>query len=210
MHVGRIGDEHGDHDQAGDAHRQVDVEDPAPGISVGDPSAHGGAENGSGHDPQSKERHGLATLLRGILFEQHRLGKRLEPSAGDALQHAKEDQHGQAGRDPAQEARHGKARHHRQQHAFAAEVVGQPAAHGQDDGIGYQVRGKDPGGFIRGGRKAARNMGQADVDNGSVQHLHHSAGEYSDRHQIPAGYHPGSDPNSKRVSGQQQCAPILG
>src|ERR1017187_4935949 len=58
---------------------------------------------------------------------------------------------------------------YRQQHAFAAEAVFQPAAHGQNDGIGYQVRGKDPSGFIRGGRKVPRNMRQADVDSGSVQ-----------------------------------------
>ncbi len=191
-HVRRIGDEHRDQDQAGHADWQVDVEDPAPGISVGDPPAQRGAEYGRGHDPQPEERHCFAALLRGKLLQQHGLGKRLEPSPGDALQHAKENQHRQGRREPAQEARNGEARHHRQQHALAAEIVCQPAAHGQNDGVGYQVRGENPGGFLGGGREVPRNVGQAYVDNRSVQHLHHGAGQYGNRHQIPSRYHPGS------------------
>ena len=181
--VGRIGNKQADHDQAGDADGEVDIEDPAPRIGVSNPPAERGAKYGRGDNAHPPKRHGLAALRAREFLQQHSLGKRLEPSPGGALEHAKENQRRQIRGNPAQKARDREPRHHGQQQSLAPEVVRQPAGDGQDDGVGDQVRGEYPGGFIDRGRKAARNVRQADVDHRSVQHLHHRAGHHRHRHQ---------------------------
>ena len=112
--VGRIGNKEADHDQAGDADGEVDIEDPAPGIGVRNPPAERGAKYGGGDNAQPPKRHCLAALLTREFLEQHSLRKRLEPSTGSALEHAKENQRGQIGGNPTQKARDREARHHGQ------------------------------------------------------------------------------------------------
>jgi hypothetical protein len=75
----------------------------------------------------------------------------LEASAGSALADAKEDQEAEGGRQSAKqrgEREQGDAAH---VETLAADAVGDPAAEGQDDGVGDQVAGKHPGGFVAAG-----------------------------------------------------------
>ena len=55
---------------------------------------------------------------------------------------------------------------------FSAEAGGQPGADGQDDGVGNEIAGEDPGGFVGAGAEAAGNVWQGDVGDGGVEHLH--------------------------------------
>ncbi len=170
--VRRVEDKKARQDHRRQAHRQVDVEDPPPAEIVREIAADHGAEHRRHHDAESPERHSLAAVLRREGLQHHGLRERLQGSAGGALYHAEEDQHRQRGRESAQKAGGGEAKDGGQQGAFAAEIVGDPAGHRQNDRVGYQVRGQRPGGLIHAGRKAARDVRQRDVDHGGVQHLH--------------------------------------
>ena len=85
------------------AHRQIDVEDPAPTVVIGQPAAEHRTEHGRDHDAESPESHRLAAILWREGFEHHRLRKRLQRAAGRALNHAEEDQHA-AGSAPGRRA----------------------------------------------------------------------------------------------------------
>ena len=91
------------------------------------------------------------------------------------------------GRQAAQERADGEQRHADHVEALAAEQHGEPAAHGQDDGVGNQVGGEHPGGFVDAGREAAGDVRQRDVGDAGIQHLHE--GGQHDGH----GDHPGVD-----------------
>ncbi len=55
---------------------------------------------------------------------------------------------------------------------LAAEDAGEPRGHGQDDGVGDEVGGEDPGDFVVGAAEAAGDVGQRDVGDGGVEQLH--------------------------------------
>ena len=67
--------------------------------------------------------------------------------------------------------------------ALAAHAVGDPAADGQDHGVGDQVAGEDPGGLTEAGGEGAADVGHGDVGDGGVERLHeggHGDGEGDD------------------------------
>jgi hypothetical protein len=55
---------------------------------------------------------------------------------------------------------------------FAAEHPSQKAAGRQDDGVGNQISGDHPGRFVLAHPHAAGNVGERDVGDGGVEHLH--------------------------------------
>ena len=79
-----------------DADRDVEEEDPAPGVVVDDPAADGGAEHGRDDDGHAVNREGHAALLRREGVGEDGLLAGLEAAAGRALQDAEEDQHAEA------------------------------------------------------------------------------------------------------------------
>ena len=89
--------------------------------------------------PSPKAAIAVPCLLGREGFKQHGLRKRLQASAGKALQHAEEDERFQAGGHAAQHRGQGESGDADQQHVAAAEAVGQPSGHGQDDGVGDQI-----------------------------------------------------------------------
>ena len=91
--VRRIEDEQLRHDERRDADRNVDVEDPAPAVVVGQPAAEHRPENRRDDDAEAPEAHRLAAILRRERLEQHRLRQRLQRAAGRALHDAEHDQH---------------------------------------------------------------------------------------------------------------------
>ena len=70
------------------------------------------------------------------------------------------------------------------QEALAAEAEGEPVAGRQDDGVGDEVAGEDPGGLVGGGGERAGDVGQRDRGDGGVEHLH-EGGEHDGRGNEP-------------------------
>src|SRR5689334_2409782 len=94
LDVVRIDDEAVHQEERQDADGKIEVEDPAPIVVVGDPSAERGAENGSEQDADAIGGHGVTVALFGERLEENRLSERLKAAAGQALQYAEDDQLG--------------------------------------------------------------------------------------------------------------------
>ena len=73
MRVPRFADEDQDAEARDYADRQVDVEDPAPTVILGQPAAQHRAEDRPQHDPHAPDRDGLAVPFRRVDLHQHRL-----------------------------------------------------------------------------------------------------------------------------------------
>ena len=65
---------------------------------------------------------------------------------------------------------------------LAAELVGEPAREGQDDGVRHQVGRERPGGLVDRGGEVPRDVRERDVHDRGVQHLHEGGGHHGDRH----------------------------
>ena len=116
LQIGRVEDvELGHHDRR-NADRQVDVEDPAPAVRIGEPAAHDRPEDGRHDDAEPPEAHRLASILRRKGFQQDRLRQRLQRAAGRALDDPEDHERGQVRRSAAQQGQQREAgrRHHEQ------------------------------------------------------------------------------------------------
>ncbi len=100
------------------------------------------------------------------------MGEGLEGATACALNDAGQQQDGQGGSGSAGEAGDGEDDDAGKEKALAAEFEGEPVAGGEDDGIGDEVAGEDPGGFVVRGGEGAGDVGQGDRGNGGVEHLH--------------------------------------
>src|SRR5215471_12179812 len=67
-----------------------------------------------------------------------------------------------------------KIRMHSMKKSLAAKDSDKPAAHGQDNRVGNQVRREHPRAFICAGTQVAGNMRQSYVCDAGIQHLHES------------------------------------
>ena len=121
LEIRRILD-HPHHQKQGQhADRQIDVEDPAPGVVVGDPAAQRGTD-GRRHDRgDAVERERQPALLRRERVGENGLRHRLQPAAARALQNAEQDQHRQAGRGSAQQRAEREQEDAQQEEALAPE-----------------------------------------------------------------------------------------
>ncbi len=163
------------HDDGRDPDRNVDIEKPAPGITVGDPAAEHGTKHGSNDDAQRPECHGFGALLRRESFHQDGLREWLQTSAGCALEHAEDDQQRQVRSNAAEKREKRESAYGHQQNVAAAKVIAQPSGKRQHNGVGNKIRSQDPGCLFRGNGKAAGNMLQRYVHHRGVQHLHKGA-----------------------------------
>ncbi len=175
-----VDDEVADHQQRENPHRQIDVEDPAPGVVVGDPAAQRRPQDGRDDNAQAECRHRRAMLFGRESFQQHRLRQRLQASTAEALQHAKEDQRLQAGRHTAEQRTDGEAGNAQHQHAPPPKAHGQPSRHGQNDGVRHQVRGDDPRALFVSRAHIPRHVRDRNVDHSGVEHLHERGQHDSD------------------------------
>ena len=80
----------------------------------------------------------------------------------------------QIGSRSAQERSGGENHDAGEQKTLAAEAQRHPTAGRQNNGIGYEIAGQDPGSFIRGGRKTAGDMRQRNTGYGSIDYFHKS------------------------------------
>ena len=95
-----------------------------------------------------------------------------EAAAADALQDARHEHDAEGGCDAAEERRDGEERDAGHVVVLAAEDAGEPGGHGEDDGVGDEVGGEDPGDFVVGAAEAAGDVGKGDVGDGGVEQLH--------------------------------------
>ena len=153
---GGILDEAVDHEERQHADGDVDVEGVAPGVGVGEPAAEGGAEHGGDDDAEGEDGHGGAAFARREAFEQDGLREGLEGAAAGSLDDAGEQQEAEGGRGSAGEAGDGEDGDAGHEEALAAEAQGEPVGGGKDDGVGDEVAGEHPGGFVGGWRRASR------------------------------------------------------
>ncbi len=165
-------DEAANHEDGEDADGDVDVEGVAPGVGVGEPAAEGGAEDGGHDDSEGEDGHGGPAFGGWEGFEEDGLGERLESSAACALHDAGQQQDGQGRGGSTGEAGDGEDDDAGEKKAFAAEFEGEPVAGRENDGVGDEVAGEDPGGFVVRGREGACDVGEGDGCDGGVEHLH--------------------------------------
>ena len=170
-----VGEDHAGEEGAARADGDVDVEDPAPGVVVGDPAAEGGAEHGRAHDGDGVDGHRHAALVAGEEVGENGLHGGLKASASEALQHAKDDQQAERRGDAAER---GEDREHRDRdevEVLAADDRGDPAADGEDDRVGDEIAGEHPGALVLRGGEAAGDVREGYVGDGGVEHLHERA-----------------------------------
>ena len=167
-----------------EADRDVDQEDPAPGILVGDPAAEGRADDRRHQGRQAEQRHRHALLFARKGVEQHALAGGLKTAAGQALDHAEQDQLIEAGGHPAQPRGEGEDGDRQQEVVAATEMGRQPAGDRQDDGVGGEVAGDNPFAVVDRRRQAAGDVAQRDDRDGGVEHLH-EGGHHDDRGDEP-------------------------
>ena len=172
LHPGRVFDQAKNQKQRQDAHRQVDEENPAPGIVVRDPAAQGGPDRRRDDGGDAIEREGHAALPRRKSVRQDGLRHGLQSAPARALQHAKQNNRPEAGRNPAQQRTHGEDHQTHHEESLAAEHAGEPSADGQHDGIRNQVGSEHPGALVVARAQAARHVGQRDIGDARVEHLH--------------------------------------
>ena len=88
---GRIFQQLVDRQHRQDADRDIDKEDPAPAVVIGDPAAQRRSDNGRDNNGDRREAERLTAIFRLKVVEQHRLLHRLQAAAKKALQHAEQD-----------------------------------------------------------------------------------------------------------------------
>ncbi len=196
--VRRIEDKQVGHDERQDAHGNVDVEDEAPAVAVGEPPSQHGTENGRDDDAEAPESHRAPALLGGKGFEQHRLRDRLQRASGHPLDHAEDDEHRERRRETAEERRDGEPAYREHQQAFASELIREPSRHRKNDRVGDEIRRERPGRLVDGRGEASGDVWKRDVDDGGVEHLHEGRRHHRD------GDDPGVDfGNGWRVHGRE-------
>jgi predicted transcriptional regulator len=155
-----------------DGDGDVDEEDPAPGVVVGDPAAERGADGGREDDRHAIDGEGLAALVRRESVGEDGLLAGLQAAAAGSLEHAEEDEERERGREAAEHGADAEQRDADHVEALATEEADEVGAHREDDGVGDEVGGQDPGGFVLGGAEAAGDVGEGDVGDGGVEDLH--------------------------------------
>ena len=170
--VRRIEEDRAGREEPEDTDGHVDVERPAPRPVVRDPAAQRRPEDRRHHDPHAPDGHRHAPLTKREDLPHDGLGHRHERAAADALQDARDDQRVQVRREPAQHRRPRERHGADQEEALAPEDAREPARGGQDHRVGREVRGQHPRDLVHARRERALHVGQRDVDDGDVEHLH--------------------------------------
>ncbi len=150
----------------------------------------GGEDHGHAVDGE-----GLAALFDGEGVGEDGLLTGSEAAAAEALQNTGKDEERQGGRDAAEqraESEHGPRRSCR---SACGRSGGEPAGDGENDGAGDEITGEDPGGFVLAGAERAGHVGQGDVGDGGVEHLHErgQCDRHGDSQGLCLGLHEGSD-----------------
>ena len=181
--VFRVEDELLDHPQGDQTARDVDVEYPAPGIIVGEPSAQDRPQHGCQDNAHHVYRHGHAPLGRRETLQQNGLRNGLQRAAACALHNGRKNQEGEIWRQAASQRCHGENADADQEEPLAPEQCGKPCAGGQDDGIRDEIARLDPRRLGYRGRKVARYVLQRDADDRGIELLDEGRQNHRERNQ---------------------------
>ena len=178
-----IFDEAKDQEQRQNADRQIDEENPAPGVVIRDPSAEGRSDRRRDDCGDAVEREGQTALFGRESVRQDCLGHGLKPATADPLQNPKEDDGSEAWRDPTQKGAQSENYQTDHEKPFAAECSGKPSADGQHDGIRHEIGSEHPGALIVARAETAGHVGERDIGDARVEHLHESRHRDDNRNQ---------------------------
>ena len=168
-HVGQVGHraEEGEH-----AHRQVDQEDPVPGIVLGQPAAQQRPDQRPHDETEAEDRHRFAALFRGVQRHQDDLADRDQRGSEHALQEPEDHQLLKVLGDAAKARDKGETGNRDQQHGAPPEAFGQPAAQRRGDGHGDDIARQHPRNLLARGRSRPLHMRQGNVGDGGIHLIH--------------------------------------
>ena len=172
LEVGRVFNDAAGENDGENADGDIEEEDPAPGIVVGDPAADGGPDGGCDDDGHPVDGEGDAAFFRSEGIGEDGALAGLQAPAGRALKDAEEDQQSERVGETATERKDGESDDTAHVEALAADAVGDPAADGQNDGVGDQVGGENPGGLFVTGAERPGNVRKGDVGDGGIERFH--------------------------------------
>ena len=165
-------------DQAADqkegeyADGQIDVEDPSPRVVVGDPTADRRSEGWRKHGDETIEREGLASFPWFERIRHDGLRHRLEAATSDALKDTCKEQDRECRRDTAKKACSGEDGDAKQKEILAADDTRRPCANRQNDRVGDEIAGENPGSLTGAGTEVAGNVRKGDICDGGIENLH--------------------------------------
>ena len=168
----RVGHQRRQHEEGDDTDRQVDEEHSAPVERLGQPAAQRRPDDRPEHDAGAEDRHGLPELFARVDVHHRRLRQRHQHGAAHALDDAERHHLRKVGGDAAEQRGGSEPHHGEQQQVAPAEAVGEPAGQGRRDGRGDDVGGQHPVDFVLRRTQAGAHMGQGDVGDRGVEHLH--------------------------------------
>ncbi len=125
--------------------------------------------------------HRHAELPGGKGIDEDALLGWLEPAAAEPLKHSKEDQELDARGRATQGRTDCEQQHAGHVKTLAAKQPNQPARERQNDGVGRELRGQDPGRLAAADREAPGDVRQRDVGDRDVEHLHERRQRDGDR-----------------------------
>src|SRR4029077_5703867 len=160
--------------QRQDPDRNVDEENPAPGVVVGNPPAEGGSNRGPHHHRNSVYGKSHSTFGGREGIRENGLLTRLQTAAADSLQNPENNEGGKVGRKTAQKGTHGEQGDAAHIKALAAHNRRQPPAERQNDRIRDEIRSQNPGALVLSRGKSACDVRQGDVGDARVEHFHES------------------------------------
>ena len=167
--------------------RQVDVEDAAPAVGLGQPAADRRAHDRPEHHADTPDRHGEASALGRVDVQQRGLRQRHQRGAERALKHAEHDDLAQRLGRAAEHRGDGEAEDAADIERLAAVTGRQPADRCRHDRRRGDVGGQDPGDLVEARGEAALHVGQRHIGDGLVEQLQHRGADRARRDHRPMG-----------------------
>ena len=134
----------GDRRDRDQTQRDVEPQAPAPAGAVGEPAAEHRAEHRGDGEGRAHDAHVLAALARGGHLGRDGLREDHHAAAGDALQHAGDDEHGHRVGEPAEQGTEDEQGVGEDEQALAPDLVAELAEDRQRDGLAEQEAGDHP------------------------------------------------------------------
>ena len=181
LEIRRIDDDDPAEKEGEQADGEIEIEDPAPAVVIRDEAAERRPDDGGEQRGDAEDGHGRALFFLREGVEQDALAGGLQAAAGEALQDARGDEHGQARGHAAED------RGERENGDGPEEIIAPPKPHSepagdrQHDGIRGQIAGNDPLAVTRRGRKAAGHVAQGHIGDRGIQDLHEGGDDHRER-----------------------------
>ena len=174
------------------AERQVDVEDPGPGIVVGDPAAQGRAEGGPDHHAHAEDGHGRAGLARGKTSKRMACAVEISAPPPMPCTMRQKTRSCERGRMAAEERCEGEEGDRAGVVVAPPEPLREPAGERQDDDVRHDVAGAHPGDLLERGAEVPHHVRDRDVHDAGVHQLEHARQRDRERDQVPRPVHLGA------------------